>query len=172
MMLQSSLFLRLRWIVGVLMLVIVAYILVSIIGGPYADAIYFVNVSGASPNGEYLVVRRYEEPGDMPITEFYMLHVESGDSWRMTEFYPYGAWQYEWASDSQQIVYVEDNHHIMIADAGGSNRRRLATCENWCELPTFSPDGHYIIFHANNESIEDALMIVDLDTGNVHKFTD
>lgn len=163
---------RLRSIIGIIILIFVAYILVSIIGGPYADALYIVNVSGASPDGEYLVVRRYEEPGDMPIIEHYVLHVESGDSWRMTEYYPLSEGKYDWASNSQQIVYVEDNHHIMVADADGGSRRRLATCEERCVTPTFSPDGHYILFYAINESIENALMIIELDSGDVHKVTD
>ncbi len=167
MMLQSSLFLRFRWIIGVMMLAVVAYILVSIIGGPYADALYWVSASGASPNGEYLVVSVTEEPYDMPTTkERYVLDVESGDSWRM----PVSSWL--WTADSKQILYVEDERHLTIADADGGNRRHLISCEGKCRLITFSPDEERLIFSTKTGRFANALMILDMESRDVKKLTD
>ena len=165
--LNPKIILRLRWIIGVTLLVVVAYILVSIIGGPYADALYWVHASGSSPDGDYLVMSVTEEPYDMPtIKERYVLDVESGDSWGM----PISSWL--WTADSEQILYVEDERHLTIADADGDNRRHLISCEGKCRLITFSPDENLLIFSTKTDRFARALMLLDMENKQVQKLTD
>ena len=55
-----------------------------------------------------------------------------------------------WSPDCTQVVYAK-RRELWVADADGSNRRRILAGSRWKERPTWSPDGQRLLFveHSN-----------------------
>jgi Tol biopolymer transport system component/DNA-binding winged helix-turn-helix (wHTH) protein len=73
-----------------------------------------------------------------------------------------------WSPDARSIA-VAKGRFLYIADADGSNQRRVVSASGIIFVPKWSPDGRRIRFSENLGSTEDRLWEVDISGANLHR---
>ena len=74
----------------------------------------------------------------------------------------------EWSPDGKHIVFMrgpEEGHDIYVADADGSNARRLTTDPKDDQIPVWSPDGRLIAFTRGSGDERD-IWVMNADGSN------
>jgi Tol biopolymer transport system component len=76
----------------------------------------------------------------------------------------------DWSPDGHQIVYANGND-LYLADAGGSDPRKLLALDQYALLPSFSPDGRVIRFSMfDRKSNVETIWEISRDGGHLHRF--
>ena len=82
--------------------------------------------------------------------EIYTIFPDGSNLWRITDN-PASDYHPSWSADGQQIAFTSERDGytaIYVMNADGSNQRAIARGWN----PFWSPDGHYIAYHAPSAS--------------------
>ncbi|MFH1619688.1 MAG: hypothetical protein ABIG11_07255 [bacterium] len=118
---------------------------------------------GVSPDGRSMVMTlsRGKDPN------IHLLNMETGEIKKITSHFGVDT-SATYSPDGRQIAFVSDrsgNPQVHVMDMESGSTRRL-TRLNWCDSPSWSPSGEWIVF-AGRENPRDRLDIYLVDiTGN------
>ena len=109
-----------------------------------------------SPDGKYIVFRRFEHLPDSPWAfdythNIWLMNADGTNLRRLTSNHN---WEHgpAWSPDSERIVYVvndgvtNNSSNLWVMDRDGANRQELTSNSDWEHGPAWSPDGGHISY--------------------------
>jgi Tol biopolymer transport system component/DNA-binding winged helix-turn-helix (wHTH) protein len=126
---------------------------------PFADAA-IADYSGV--NHKLLIGSAWRTHDDRPIL------TESLQDMTLTRVGELTGHDASWSPDARRIA-VAKGRYLYIADADGSNQRRVVSAAGIVYAPAWSPRGHTLRFSVNLGSTENQIWEVDENGGNLHQ---
>lgn len=120
----------------------------------------------------------YQDP-NRPVADIYTMNPDGTGITRLTSNPADQEWDCAfpaWSPDCTKIAFAgildrPQHTDIFVMDASGANRMRLTSLTGDNDDPTWSPDGHQIVFGSDNGSGKTALYCVDADGANLQLLT-
>ena len=98
------------------------------------------------------------------------LHVVNSDGSDLQDFAGLSGYLADWSPDGRQIIYVaggrSSRNDLFVADADGSNMRRLTYTPEEEGIPAWSPDGETIAVSINLDG-DAEIYLLDIESGEV-----
>ena len=136
-----------------------------------------------SPDGGQILFTRVAYPTGSPIASVWLVNSDGSDAKKIMS----GASDATWSPDGKHIAFssgrdrngqtcfaeCQPNDEIYVADANGTNPKRLTNDKSEDSSPTWSPDGKQIAFVSDRTKREEAndIYVVDATGGEAKRIT-